>query len=103
MPAARPPAIAVVVPILNEAPGAGALAQHLEELARSARQPPELVLVDGGSDDDGPSRLRVRLPGAQLVVAERGRARQMNAGARATSAPILLFLHADTLLPPHAL
>ena len=60
-----------------------------------------MVLVDGGSTDDT-VRL-ARAEGMQVVLAPRGRARQMNAGAQATQAPHLLFLHADTQLPEQAL
>jgi len=60
----------------------------------------EVVVADGGSED------RTREIAAHLadrvVLAPRGRARQMNAGAAAASGDALLFLHADTRLPPDA-
>lgn len=103
--AARPP-IAVVVPVLNEARELPALADELGRAAAHA----EVVVVDGGSDDGTRPALealrRPRCPdtgvGLTVVDAPRGRAVQMNAGARATAAPILLFLHADTRLPAGA-
>ena len=89
--------LAIVVPVLNEAANIPALCAHLQSIAPSA----EVVLVDGGSTDDT-VRL-ARAEGMQVVRAPRGRARQMNAGANATQAPHLLFLHADTQLPEQAL
>ncbi len=61
----------------------------------------EIILVDGGSDDGTPT---VAAPFCdQVIHAARGRARQMNAGAQAASGAVLLFLHADTLLPAGAI
>jgi len=57
--------------------------------------------VDDGGSRDG-TRPALDGLGVRVVDAPRGRARQMNAGARATAAPILLFLHADTRLPDGA-
>ncbi len=90
-----PPALAVVVPMLDEAAALPALLAHLATLAGA-----EILLVDGGSTDD--SVAQVRAAGFRVVAGARGRARQMNAGAALTRAPILLFLHADTVLPAHA-
>jgi rSAM/selenodomain-associated transferase 2 len=98
------PRVALIVPVLDEARRAAALADELGRLAARA----EVVIVDGGSRDGTPAELARALansggPRPQLLHAARGRAAQMNAGARATLAPILLFLHADTRLPPRAL
>lgn len=57
----------------------------------------ELVVADGGSTD-GTATLAIA-GGARLVSAPRGRGGQMNAGAAVTTAPWLLFLHADSRLP----
>ena len=57
----------------------------------------EVIVVDGGSEDD--SRQAALRADAQVICSERGRARQMNAGAAAAQGDILLFLHADTVLP----
>lgn len=54
-------------------------------------------MVDGGSDDGTPALAR-RL-GARVISAGRGRARQLNAGARVARGTFLYFLHADTLPP----
>lgn len=89
--------IAIVVPLLNEAAQMDQLLPHL--LAWQAAGC-EVVAVDGGSDDGGAARLRDA--GLPVLQAPCGRARQMNAGARASRAPVLLFLHADTRLPGDA-
>ena len=60
----------------------------------------EVIVVDGGSAD-GTAELAAPLSD-RLLKSEKGRARQMNAGARAASGDALLFLHADTRLPPQA-
>ena len=62
----------------------------------------EVVLVDGGSTD-ATAAIAARSPRARVLASPRGRARQMNAGARAARGDVLLFLHADTLLPDGAL
>lgn len=94
---ARAGALAIVVPMLDEAATLPALLVHLAGWrARGC----EVVLVDGGSRDD--SVAMARAAGLRVVVAERGRARQMNAGAQACGGALLLFLHADTRLPEAA-
>lgn len=84
--------IAVIVAALDEEE---CLARTLDSVLRATDV--ELVVVDGGSQDRTVDIARVH--GARIVHAVRGRASQMNAGAAATSAPILVFLHADTELP----
>lgn len=86
--------ISVIVPALNEA---GYILESLAS-ARAGCSPAEveLIVVDGGSTDGTP-RL---IPGdARLLAAPRGRAVQLNCGARASRGEVLLFLHADTRLP----
>jgi len=85
--------ISVVVPALDEAAGiADALRPALAEAD-------EVIVVDGGSSD---ATVAVAEAAGARVLAEakRGRASQMNDGAAAASGDILLFLHADTRLPP---
>jgi rSAM/selenodomain-associated transferase 2 len=60
------------------------------------------VVVDGGSRD-GTIEIARRVPDVTALVSARGRAAQMNAGARAARGRVLLFLHADTWLPDGAL
>ena len=90
--------ISIVIPALNEAPN---LERLLPDLV--ARFPgAEVVLVDGGSTD-ATAAAAARSAQVRLLASPRGRARQMNAGARAARGDVLLFLHADTLLPDGAL
>ncbi len=83
--------------MLNEAPGIRAA---LEALAPLRSRGHEVLVVDGGSEDGTADLARPLCD--RLVVAPRGRAHQMNAGAREASGEVLLFLHADTVLPPDA-
>ena len=57
----------------------------------------EVIVADGGSRDATVARAREH--GAMVITGERVRAKQLNAGAAAASHDVLLFLHADTLLP----
>lgn len=90
-------ALCIVVPVLDEAQTLAARLRALQPLRqRGAR----VVVVDGGSEDD---TLAIAQAHADLAfVAPRGRAAQMNAGAAACPADVLLFLHADTALPANA-
>lgn len=92
--------LAIVIPVLNEAAGIESVLQHLAPMRARGTA---VIVVDGGSTDDTPRRAA---PFADRVLAApRGRALQMNAGARApeaSSADVLLFLHADTRLPAEA-
>ena len=89
--------LSVVVPTLDEASGIEA---QLAALAPLRARGAEVIVADGGSRDGTPALAR---PLADAVLtAPRGRASQMNAGAEAASGDVLLFLHADTLLPPDA-
>ena len=87
--------LSIIVPVLDEA---DAIAAHLDALAPLRARGAEAVVVDGGSRDGTVEQARGRAD--RVLVAERGRASQMNAGARVASGDILLFLHADTRLPP---
>lgn len=90
--ATRAPRISVIVPAMNEEDFIGAA------IARSqAARPLEVLVVDGGSTDR--TREIAGALGARVLQAPPGRAVQMNAGAAAASGDVLLFLHADTLLP----
>jgi rSAM/selenodomain-associated transferase 2 len=87
--------LSIIIPTLNEA------TQIVEALAaaRAAAPAVELIVADGGSADGTPA---LAAPHAHVVAAPRGRARQMNAGAAQAHGDVLLFLHADTRLPPGA-
>jgi rSAM/selenodomain-associated transferase 2 len=94
----QPPRAAVVVPALDEE---DALRRHLPALFAQLQPGDEVVVSDGGSSDGGPGVAR-RL-GARLVDGPRGRGAQLRRGAEASSAPLLVFLHADSRLPPDGL
>ena len=85
--------ISVIIPTLNEA---GQLPRTLPRPLAAPKV--EVIVVDGGSAD-GTDRIGAS-NGAKVLRSSPGRARQMNAGAQAARGELLLFLHADTLLPP---
>jgi uncharacterized protein len=86
------PYLSVVIPALNEAAN---IVRTIEPL-----QAPDIetIVVDGGSLDQ--TRLLARQAGAKVIETVPGRAWQQNEGARLARGRVLLFLHADTRLPP---
>ena len=85
------PYLSVVIPALNEE-------DHIEKTIAQARNPDaEIIVVDGGSADR--TAHRAEHAGARVIKAPSGRASQQNHGAAAARGSVLLFLHADTLLP----
>jgi rSAM/selenodomain-associated transferase 2 len=84
--------LSVIIPTLNEEPS-------IEATIDAARRGGdcEIIVVDGGSTDRTVELARKQVD--QLVEGRRGRAVQMNAGAAAANGEVLLFLHADTILP----
>lgn len=91
------PKLSIVMPVLNEAAGLGAALLALAPLTARGVQ---LIVSDGGSHDA--TVALAEAAGAFVVAAPRGRALQMNAGAQQATAPVLVFLHADTELPKNA-
>ena len=91
------PSLTIVMPVLNEAAGIAAALQALAPLVARGAQ---VLVADGGSADD--SVARAQAEGVQVINTPRGRALQMNSGAQQASGEVLLFLHADTRLPPNA-
>ena len=81
--------ISIIVPVVNEAPLIRSFLQHLRERAPKA----EIIVADGGSSD-GTDRLAAGFCD-QLVESDRGRAKQMNTGARVAHGDILWFVHVD--------
>lgn len=80
----------IIIPTLNEA---SVIARTLRAVREQAPQG-EVIVVDGASSDDTVARAR---PYAEVIETPRGRGVQLNAGARASSGEVLLFLHADTV------
>jgi len=90
--------ISVVIPAFNEEEG---LPTMLRGLLRMSGQY-EVLLVDGGSRDKT-VEIALQHTCVQVLSAPKGRASQMNAGAKQAQGEWLLFLHADTFLPEDAL
>ncbi len=88
--------LSVVVPVWNEEAALPHLLRHLR--AQCGAPDCELLIVDGESTDGTGAVLRQA--DVPWIAAGRGRGMQMNAGAAATGGEVLLFLHADTDLPP---
>jgi rSAM/selenodomain-associated transferase 2 len=100
--------ISIVIPVFNEAARIDACLDHAIAQAYTSGPIVEIIVVDGGSNDGtverarareerlGPDRVRV------VVAPRRGRARQLNAGAREATGDVVLFLHVDTELPSDA-
>jgi uncharacterized protein len=84
--------ISIVIPAINEASTIATVLTHIGDLPNV-----EVIVVDGGSQDDTISIAQGF--GIKVISSPPGRARQMNAGAKAATGDILLFLHADTILP----
>lgn len=89
--------LSLIMPVLNESAGIDAA---LTALAPLRAQGVEVIVVDGGSEDDTADLARPLAD--RVIAAPRGRATQMNAGAAGARGDILLFLHADTRLPADA-
>lgn len=99
---AKPGSISVIIPALNEAAMIQGVLRSLQQL------PVEVIVVDGGSQDDTVALAQTEASsqadspsgGIKVITAAPGRAKQLNAGAAIATGEILLFLHADTRLPP---
>jgi len=92
--------LAIIIPALDEA---ATIEETLRRLAPLRARGAMVIVVDGGSRDD--TAVLAAPLADEVLAAPRGRALQMNAGARAAEAAgtdVLLFLHADTQLPDDA-
>lgn len=87
--------LSIVVPVLNEAEG---IEGFLHQFDAARRDGHEVIVVDGGSDDE--TVLRARPWCDVLLASAPGRAQQMQIGVNAASGDALWFVHADTLLRP---
>ena len=92
----RGPDVTVVIPVYNEE---GFLGRTLDALSHAGGNI-EVIVVDGQSSDGTVDVANAA--GARVLSADRGRGLQLHTGARAASAPVLWFLHADTIVPPEA-
>ena len=105
--------ISIIIPVLNEATTIRNLLDHLTQNL-SGENSTEIIFVDGGSSDGTKEIIKnftknisrpvgfLKLDRSffiQVISSEKGRARQMNTGARHASGEILYFLHADSFPP----
>ena len=90
--------LSIIIPVLNEEKALPVTLKHLLPQINND----EIIIVDGGSTDD---TIQICENHAQikLIHSEKGRAKQLNAGANKATGDTLVFLHADTLLPTDAL
>lgn len=89
--------LSIIIPALNEE-------DFIEECLRSALAAGsdlEVVVVDGGSTDSTLEKIS-HFPQVRTLTSKKGRGAQMNRGGEEVSGEVLLFLHADCRLPPHA-
>jgi rSAM/selenodomain-associated transferase 2 len=91
------PDLSIIMPCLDEAAGIVAALEGLRPLRQRGA---EIIVVDGGSSDDGVALASPLVD--QILIAPRERASQMNAGAAVARGNVLLFLHADCALPAGA-
>src|SRR5438034_10777773 len=89
--------LSIIMPVLDEGEG---IVAALDALADLRARGTGVIVVDGGSRDATVQRARPRAD--RVILASRGRALQMNAGAEQASSDVLLFLHADTRVPTDA-
>jgi len=90
--------ISVIIPVLHEHKKINEILDSIKSVANDV--PYEMIVVDG--DSSGGTIVHISDSSVITLTAQRGRALQMNAGAARAWGDILLFLHADTLLPPKA-
>ena len=92
--------VSVIVPVYNEISTIAKFFKNLEVMDAD----PEVVFVDGGSNDGTQQFLRNNLkPKQKFIVTAKGRASQMNAGARVATGDVYFFLHADSKPPNNAI
>jgi rSAM/selenodomain-associated transferase 2 len=94
----RMPALSLIIPVWGEAKSINENIKQVREL--DAGGIAEIIAVDG--DPGGSTISAIRDEGVRTAIAQKGRARQMNHGAALANGDVLLFLHADTLLPSNA-
>ena len=90
------PELSIIIPVLNEEKIIDKLLQHLEAVCLNFNKT-EIIIVDGGSIDS--TVPIVRKSKAKLLFSEKGRAKQLNTGAKNAKGKVFYFLHADTYPP----
>ena len=89
----------IIVPVLNEADQIKSTIEHLRK--QKMKGICEIIVVDG--DPQGGTIKVIREENVTSITSPKSRASQMNAGAELAHGEVLIFLHADTKLPPNAL
>lgn len=89
------PSTTVIIPTYNEADN---IRKTIDSIHSQKTHPVQVIVADGYSSDN--TVPLARRAGAQVIRVRGGRAAQLNAAAKRARAPHLLFLHADTVLPP---
>jgi len=96
--------LSIIIPMLNETENIENLLRHLTSHS-TLENISEIIVVDGGSTDGSPElvksfiSLSIAKFNIQLLTSPKGRAKQMNLGARSATGNILYFLHADSFPP----
>lgn len=93
----NPPQISIIIPVLNEEKSIPKLLSHLKTSISKSNFIQEIIIVDGGSTDNSVSIAKEN--GTIVVSSKKGRAVQMNSGAKKATGDILYFLHVDTFPP----
>jgi rSAM/selenodomain-associated transferase 2 len=93
------PKFSFIIPVWNEEAFISRTIENVHGLHASGSA--EIIVVDG--DPAGRTIKVARRTGVKTAISEKGRGNQMNLGASLAAGEILIFLHADTLLPPDAL
>jgi len=86
----------IIIPTLNEEKTIQSCLLALQPLRNAC----EIIIVDGESADS--TRILAAPLADKVITSTKGRARQMNSGARQATGDVLIFLHADTCLPENA-
>lgn len=89
--------ISIIIPIFNEVDAIHRLLLHIENTI-SKTIDYEIIVVDGGSNDGSLKEIQNHQK-ILLVHSEKGRGKQLNAGAKVTSGSLLYFLHCDSFPP----
>lgn len=90
--------ISIIIPVLNEADTIENLLYHLVDCAK-LQNISEIIVVDGGSTDDTIRIIKKLDLKIKILKSKKGRAKQMNLGAKQAKGDILYFLHADSFPP----
>lgn len=90
------PQISIIIPVLNEEDSIAKILTSLKQNS-SVQNVKEILVIDGGSKDATTSIASHHR--VTLLHSEKGRAKQMNLGAKNATAEILYFIHVDTLPP----